>query len=426
MLNVQELERYVLAAVVVWGRRALDDLPLVTVEDFAAPAHREIYTAALRLDAEGLSVDLPNVYAQLGIDQVAKNALHDITAVEAPQLLQFRHLGNRLRSVAALRRATETAREIVGIPTRSGATPEGMLAQAMKLARQILDSASGVASSPTISLAQIAAAEIEKLERIQAGERMPESVLTGLQDVDLMIHGFEPGSLVIIAGETSSGKSALCGNIAVAEAKRGHPVAFITSEMTHRQMLARIVSGLSKIPVEVLINPKRAAESDAIAQYRAFGKLPIEFQRVFPPTLDQAAATIRYLASDRGIRLAVIDYAQRLSNYDDENQEQAIAAIAHEAKNLALELGIVVLAAAQVNRQVSNRQDARPKLSDLRGSGRLEQDADTVLFVYQPGRHGLAGNPEIIVAKNRNGKTGPVDVYFDPETCTFHGIQFES
>lgn len=421
MLNPVELERSVLNGVLCFGRQALEAIPLVTVEDFASPVHREIFTAALELDADGIAVELGSVYAHLGLNQPARSLVNEISSIAGPIPQQLKGLGSKLRSLSTLRRMNTLAREISSIQSRNGQSPEAMVAEGVKLARQIVEGAA-VTTSPTVSFSEIAEQEIARLERIQAGEKTPEGIRTGIGDLDLMFYGFEPGSLVIVAGETSSGKSGLCGQIAVREARRGHPVAFITSEMTHRQMLARMVAHLSGIPVEDLINPKRAAEVGAIAQYRSFGDLPIEFQRVFPPTLEQAATTIRYLAAEKGIRLAVIDYAQRLAQLDDENQEQAIAAIAHEAKNLALELNIVVLAAAQVNRQVSNRTDPRPKLADLRGSGRLEQDADTVLFIYQPGRHGQPGDPEIIVAKNRNGKTGPVTVTFRPDTCTFAGL----
>lgn len=420
-MNPVELERSILAGLIWHGRKALAAVPLLTVDDFSARVHREVYAAILELEADGIEPDVASVYAHLGLNPEAKRCANEVTGGDCPIPHQLKALGSQLRSLASLRRMSGHAREIAAIQAQNGRSPEAMLTEATRLARLMLDGVTAT-TSPTVSFTEIADAEIAKLESIERGEKMPEVVRTGIRDVDEILHGFEPGSFAVIAGETSSGKSALCGQIAAKEAKDGYPVAFITSEMTHRQMLARIVSGMCRVPVEVLVNPKRSAEAGMAQTYKLFRDLPIDFQRVFPPTLEQASATIRYLAHEKKIRLAVIDYAQRLAQFDEENQEQAIAAIAHESKNLALELGIVVLAAAQVNRQVSHRSDPRPKLADLRGSGRLEQDADYVLFTYQPARHGIEAPPEIIVGKNRNGRTGPVTVHFQADTCTFHGV----
>jgi replicative DNA helicase len=327
----------------------------------------------------------------------------------------------KLRTVNALGRAKLAARKILSLEEAPNHSPEELLAEAQRLSQGIL--AGAVQSDAIVSLREVADAEIAVLGRIRAGEKEPDRLDVGISDLDRILYGFEPGSLVVIGGETSSGKSALCGQITAHQARRESPVVFVTSEMAHRQMLVRIVSGASGMPIGTLINRKAAAEANAGIVLGRFADLPTYFQRSFPPRIAEAVAAIRTAKARHGIKLAVIDYAQRLAESDDDNQEQAIARIAHEAKNLALELGIVVVAAAQVNRQIAHRTDPRPKLADLRGSGRLEQDADIVLFTYQPARHGRPGDPEIIVAKNRNGRLGTVKVSFHGETCTFAGLE---
>lgn len=419
MLTTRELEREVLAGVLCYGRDALAIMPDFSTADLAEPVHREVFAACVRVDQDGLGVALTTVGAELSGNSPAIHILADIGP--GPLLAQLPGYVRKLRTLAALRRATAAARKILALE-KGAAPPEERLVDAQRLAQEILAGATSDASGPLVSFAEVADEEISRLDRIRAGEAPPERLQTCIADLDAMLY-VQPGDQLVIAGETSSGKSSLCGQITAHEARRGRPVVFVTSEMTHRQMLIRIVSGLSGESVERLVNPKTAALAGADRQYRAFRGYPIHFQRKFPPRIEEASAAIRTAVARHGAKLAVIDYAQRLAEQDEENQERAIARIAHEAKNLALELGIVVIAAAQVNRQVSGRTDPRPKLSDLRGSGRLEQDADVVLFTYQPSRHGKPGDPEIIVSKQRNGRTGIVPVSFNAETCTFHGLE---
>lgn len=421
-MTSQDLEREILAALLVYGRRALEQVPDLSTADFHLSAHRDVYGACARVLAEGLSVDHVTVGAELSGNSKAIGVLADVSLAEGIVPTQLPLYVRKLRTAASLRRAVSAAREIAALDS-SRETPETRLAEAQRLAQRILESSS-MQDDSLVSLGEVARTEIAVLERIRAGKPEPDRLALGISDVDrLLSGGFEPGSLVVIGGDTSSGKSSLCGQVAAEHARRGAPVVFVTSEMAHRQMLVRIVSGLSGMAVEKLINRRTAAEAKADGVFGRFGDLPLWFQRTFPPRIADAVAAIRTARARHGAKLAVIDYAQRLAEHDEDSQEQAIARIAHESKNLALELGIVVIAAAQVNRQIAHRPDPRPKLSDLRGSGRLEQDADVVLFTYQPARHGKPGSPEIIVAKNRNGRLGSVKVAFLGDTCTFRGLE---
>jgi replicative DNA helicase len=316
----------------------------------------------------------------------------------------------QLRRARSLQRAVAYARNVLALEGDPRSIEDRLL-EAQQLAQKMIESSGGADGDALVPFSEIVEAEIQKLGRIRAGEENHEQLTIGIAEVDRMLY-VEPGDLVIIGGETSSGKSALCGQLAAHYAKVGKPVVFITSEMTHRQMLARIVSGLTGVPVATLVNPREAVNAQAEEHYRNFAGYPIFFQRKFPPRIGEAVSAIHLAVARHNARLAVIDYAQRLAELDEDHQEQAIARIAHESKNLALELGIVVVAAAQLNRQNALRRDPRPVLADLRGSGRLEQDANTVIFTYLPKRHGKPGSPELIVGKQRNGKIGSVKVSF--------------
>jgi replicative DNA helicase len=418
----QTFEGAILAALLVHGREALDQVPDLTAPDFEHSAHRDVFGAIARVVGDGLAVSYPTVGEACSGNSSAIKVLAELATADEILPSMLPAYVRQLRIAGAFRRTLLAARKIAALERSSESAGE-KLAAAQRLAQGILAGAAAQADC-LISLEEITRSEIEAFDRIRSGGTEPERIRTGLVDVDRKLNGgLEPGSLVVIGGDTSSGKSSLCGQLAAAEARRRCAVVFVTSEMAHRQMLVRIVSGLSGVEIERLINRRAAAEAKLDPVFARFGDLPIWFQRSFPPRIEEAVSAIRTAKARHGAKLAMIDYAQRLAEHDEDSQEQAIARIAHEAKNLALELGIVVVAAAQVNRQVAHRTDPRPKLSDLRGSGRLEQDADVVLFTYQPARYGRPGDPEIIVAKNRNGRLGTVKVHFRGETCTFHGLE---
>jgi replicative DNA helicase len=421
-LTTVKLEATILASVIQYGRAALVELPDLSTDDFSLPTHRQIFTTCARLDADGVPVDLVTVGQELSHTDAFET--FNYLPGDFPVRSQLAYYVRQLRRARSLQRVFACARNIAALESDPRSI-EDRLADAQTLAQRMIGASAGADDDVLIPLSEIAETEIRKLDCIRRGEEDHERLTTGIVDLDRMLY-VEPGDLVIVGGETSSGKSALCGQLAAHYAQTGKGVVFVTTEMTHRQMLARIVSSLTGVSVATLVNPREAANARAEEHYRTFAGCPIFFQRRFPPRISEAVAAIRVAVARHNVRLAVIDYAQRLAELDEERQEQAIARIAHESKNLALELGIVVVAAAQVNRQNAQRRDPRPILADLRGSGRLEQDADTVIFTYQPALHGKGGAPELIVAKQRNGKTGQVKVHFHAETCTFRDLEVGS
>lgn len=413
-----DLEHAVLATVLTYGAEALAMAPELSTADFSHPSCRKAFAACARLQAEDSPIGYATVHAELQGDLVAQTAVAALGV--APFLGELPAHARKLRAAARLRDAVAAARRIVALESGNGTAPEDRFRKAQALAQEILRA--GLADDgPLLSLGDVAEEEIRKLERITSGAEKPERLRFGIPDLDEILY-VEPGDLVIVGGETSSGKSAFCGQVAARHAKTGKGCVFVTSEMSHRQMLARITAAVTGRSVAALVNPRTAADSGAVTLYQTLRDYPLWFQRSFPPRIEDAVTAIRSAVARHGVTLAVIDYAQRLANGDEENQERAIGAIAQTSKDLALELGIVVLAAAQVNRQISHRGDPRPTLADLRGSGRIEQDANTVLFVYQPKRHGIDRDAEIIVAKQRNGRTGVIESVFREETCTFESL----
>lgn len=420
MIETNPLQIQILATLLVEGRRGMALVPDLSVSDFTSGPLRDVYAAMSRLEADGTEVSFPTVGAELAGNSKAIQALAGFNDPSIPsqlptlakQLKTAVAIGNGAKLAARIKALAEAEQSIVNLGER--------LDEMQRLGTEIVQLGAFRAEGEDVlySVREAADAEVRKLEKALMGESPPPPLKTGIPKLDKMVR-LEGGMLFVIGGVTGSGKSSLCGTIASHLARDGYPVVFVTSEMTHREMLYRITAPISGTPISVLREADAALEASAIDAYAAIGDLPIYFQRHFPPRMDDAKAAIRTGVARHGAKVAIVDYAQRLAQADDDRHEQAIAAVARECKNLALELGILVIAAAQVNRQPAGRRDPRPLLSDLRGSGEIEQNADVVCFTHQPKNYGKTGGPQIIVAKQRNGATGEVDVFFNEQLCTF-------
>jgi replicative DNA helicase len=289
---------------------------------------------------------------------------------------------------------------------------------------------------------------------------------TGLRDLDSKMGGLQASDLVIVAGRPGMGKTALATNIAynVARAWRGEVqadgriitvnggiVGFFSLEMSAEQLATRIISEQSGIPSSTI---RRGGISER--DFERIKDVAVELQHL-PFFIDetggltvaQLAARARRLKRQKGLDLLVIDYIQLLqgsSRRAQDNRVQEVTEITTSLKALAKELEVPILALSQLSRQVENRDDKRPQLSDLRESGSIEQDADVVMFVFReeyylsnkeprPGTDehikwqvemaAVHGKAEIIIGKQRHGPTGTVNVQFDAAVTRFDNLARE-
>lgn len=246
---------------------------------------------------------------------------------------------------------------------------------------------------------------------------------TGLVSLDRQTAGFCPGDLIIIAGRPGMGKSALAMNMAFSMANDGNKVLYFGLEMTHVQSQQRILAFKAKVNLKSLrtgnISEKQFAEVLTVAG--ELGNIPL--------WIDEAASLteldIKYRTKRMNPDIVFIDYLGLMKgsrNYGNKRHLE-IADITHSMKSLGKELHIPVVVLCQLNRNLENRTNKRPLLSDLRESGDIEQDADVVCFIYRDevydSRSKDMGIAELILAKQRNGPTGTVKVMFDPATTMF-------
>ncbi|MEQ8695164.1 MAG: replicative DNA helicase, partial [Bauldia litoralis] len=289
---------------------------------------------------------------------------------------------------------------------------------------------------------------------------------TGLDDLDRLMGGLQPSDVIILAGRPGMGKTSLATNIAfnVAKAWKGETqadgttktvdggiVGFFSLEMSSEQLATRIIAEQSGVPSSDIRRGRITEEqfSHVVAAAREMNRMPLYVDQTGGLAIGQLAARARRLKRQRGLDLLVVDYIQLLQGSSKRNSEsrvQEVTEITTQLKSLAKELNVPVVALSQLSRQVENRDDKRPQLSDLRESGSIEQDADVVLFVYReeyylknkepkPGTveyeqwqdemsqvHGIA---EVLIGKQRHGPTGTVRLLFEDQLTRFSNLARE-
>ena len=285
---------------------------------------------------------------------------------------------------------------------------------------------------------------------------------TGLADLDNKLGGLQRSDLIILAGRPSMGKTALATNIAynIAKAYRGERradgsmettdggiVGFFSLEMSSEQLATRLLSGQAEIGSEKIRRGMiEEAEFRKLSEVAAeMSRIPLFIDQTGGLTVAQLAARARKLKRQHGLDMLVVDYLQLLSGSKSrsDNRVQEITEITTGLKALAKELNVPVIALSQLSRQVENREDKRPQLSDLRESGSIEQDADVVMFVFREEYYiertkpaegtpefadwmtkmsQASGKAEVIIGKQRHGPVGTVELSFEGQFTRFGNL----
>ncbi|MEZ0334982.1 MAG: replicative DNA helicase, partial [Gemmatimonadales bacterium] len=269
---------------------------------------------------------------------------------------------------------------------------------------------------------------MERIETLQRSGKAITGVPSGFVDLDGLTSGFQRAELVVVAARPSMGKTAFCLNIAANAASEGQGVAIFSLEMSKESLVQRMLTATARVDSH-RVRQGSLRDSDFTQLARAAGLLQtyqIWIDDTPSITLLEMRSKARRLKIDNDLKLVVVDYLQLMRSPEySENRVQEISDISRSLKALARELEIPVIALSQLSRASEQRGGERkPILSDLRDSGAIEQDADLVIFIHRPeyydredeSKRGLA---EIMLAKNRNGPTGDVQLKFTREYTRF-------
>jgi replicative DNA helicase len=324
----------------------------------------------------------------------------------------------------------------------------------------------GGASNGFMSFSDSLAGAVTMAAEAYSREGGLSGLSTGLRDIDKMLGGLHPSDLIILAARPSMGKTSLGANIAFNVARRyawepapdggrktvdGGVVAFFSLEMSAEQLAMRLLAEVTRIPSDLIRKGEiKASEFGEIRDAAAeIGESPLYIDATGGISIGKLAARARRLKRTAGLDLIVVDYLQLVTSGEGrvENRVQEVSQITQGLKSLAKELAVPIVALAQLSRQVENRDDKRPQLSDLRESGSIEQDADVVMFIYREayylGRTEPRDNTpehlewtekldqirnvaEIIIGKQRHGPIGTVKLHYDENITKFSDLARES
>jgi replicative DNA helicase len=418
-------ERALLGAVLVAPDRLTDAQDAVAAQDFFRAAHGLLWATIGRLAAQGRAIDLVTLCAALTPEQLQEVGGPAYIAGlldGVPRSSNAAHYAHLVHDAGLRRRIEQTARQVLQQCQAGEAEAPEVLAgleQALVALRQ------GLPSTGLIDPATRAHQAIAALEAARAGQT--QGTPTGISPLDAWTRGLRPGQLVVLGARPSMGKSSLALSLAVAAGTVG-PVLFASLEMSAEELNLRELAWRTQLP-------HRDLELEALEPYRAprvqAGLAGVEAGQIFlldlpGATVGQVRAAARRLKAQQGrLALVVVDYLQLLRPEPGQRSENRTLEVSQQSaalKQLARELGVPVLALSQLSRASEARQDKRPLLSDLRESGAIEQDADVVLLLHRPGYYTpdpTDTRAELIVAKQRNGPTGPVWLQFDPDTMRF-------
>lgn len=408
-------------------------------EHFADPLHGRMFDAVTRLIDRGQVVSplTLRTYAEQdtglkaagGVAYLARLASASVHAIDVAQM------GEVIRDLALRRQIIGMATEAIAA-ARSGDPVDTASSQVERLERGLYELAeTGAAKSGFLGAAEMLHQTVTAAEAAHARGGALTGISTSLAALDALLGGLHRSDLVILAGRPAMGKTALATNIA-SRAAGAHDVAvgFFSLEMSAEQVMTRIVAEQVGVSSErVRRGQLSSIEMDRLIAVAA----ELERMKLFvdpTPALSVAALRrrARRLKRQRGLDLLVIDYLQLCESNRRDGRVQEVSEVSRGLKALAKELDVPVLALSQLSRDVEKRDDKRPRLSDLRDSGSIEQDADVVLFVFREEyylaqgndaeRAGLgdaAGKAEVHIAKNRHGPTGTVHLRFDGPTTSF-------
>ncbi|MGQ0849605.1 MAG: replicative DNA helicase [Actinomycetota bacterium] len=421
----REAEESVLGALLLSADSANEVMDRIDPDDFYVPAHQAIFEAMRLLYNSNQPIDAVTVSEELRrrseLDKIGGITYLTGLVDMVPSASNIDYYAEIVEEHGLRRSLIKAGSTVTDLAFR---TDDEIAAVLDRAEQQVLGIAEKRASQGMIELGPLFNLALEEIEALE-GRGDVTGLATGFRDLDKALGGLHPANLVVIAARPSMGKSALALNIATNVALAGQPVALFSLEMAKEEIVQRIICAVGRVDSSLLRTGQvdtRAWERMVSACSKMF-RAPIYVDDSSVVNVTDVRAKCRRLQRAHGLGLVVVDYLQLMSGATRENRQQEIAEISRGLKNLAAELRVPIIAVSQLNRGVENREDKRPRLSDLRESGALEQDSDIVMFIYrqeyysdEPEHKGVA---QVNIAKHRAGATGSVNMTFLPNYTLF-------
>jgi replicative DNA helicase len=421
------------------GSLMLDKNAIIKVADFLEPrdfykeTHREIYTAMQELFSRGEPVDILSVSARLQekekLEAIGGAAYLTELINSVPTALHVLNYAKIVQRKRILRDLISVSYEIGQMGYNESEDPEVLLDRAE---RSIFSIAQKSLRQNFIAVKDTLEDAFERIDLLSRHEGKLRGVPTGFTDLDNMLAGLQKSDLIILASRPSMGKSAFAIDIARNAAMyTKQPVGIFSLEMSKDQIVDRLIASQAGIDLWRLRTGRLSTQSDDFQKIQealhVLSETPIYIDDAATANILQMRAMARRLQAEKGLALLIVDYLQLMEPRNTEtSMVQQVTEISRSLKSLARELNVPVLALSQLSRAVEQRVPQVPRLSDLRETGALEQDADVVLFIYREEKY-KPDTPrkniaDIIVAKHRNGPVGKVELFFDEQLVTFRNL----
>ena len=421
-----EAEQSVLGSILLDKEAMISVSETLVPEDFYKEAHKVIYESMLKLYNSQSEIDLITLTDELRdqgyLDDIGGIAYITSLSTVVPTTSNIKYYVNIVKEKSISRQLISAANDIINLGYDGSAKVEYVLENAEK---KIFDISQERATNDFQPINQVISEALSMLEKLYEEKNDVTGLTTGFRDLNKKINGLQRSDLLLIAARPAMGKTAFALNLVQNAALKGDAsVAVFSLEMSKEQLVQRMIASqstveLKKIKTGTLADNDWPRITDGMA---ILSGAKIHIDDTPSIKISELRSKCRKLKIEKGLDLVLIDYLQLMEGEgQNESRQQEIAKISRSLKILAKELDCPVVALSQLSRAPEQRADHRPMLSDLRESGSIEQDADIVMFLYRDEYY----NPdtekknigEVIVAKNRHGETGTVELVW------FGGIQ---
>lgn len=429
-----ESEKALLGSIMLRPEAFYDVVDIVRRESFYNPRHRIIFETMYELHEKKEPIDLLSLSSRLKekgrLDEMGGRIYLTELVHAVPASTNVKYYAEVVQRKALLRNLIE-ASDYIG---ELGYDEESELEEILDRAEKKIFGVTGEsAGNKFVKLKDSLEEAWERLDMLHKSKREIRGVPTGFPNLDNLLAGLQKSDLIILAARPSMGKTTLALDIARhAALDHNVPVGIFSLEMSSQQLVDRMLASDSMVDSWKLRTGKLTSDEDFLQIQNSLNKLsqaPIFIDDTASNELLKMRSVARKLKREHKIGLLVIDYLQLIiTTRRYESMVQQVTEISRSLKSLAREIDVPVLALSQLNRAVEQRRD-KPRLSDLRDSGSLEQDADVVMFIHRKDKYQdeteRTNIAEILVEKHRNGPTGKVELYFDEKRTTFLNLEKE-
>ena len=424
--NSLEAEQALLGCILIDNNAQVDIITKVDMSDFYAETHKDIFDCMSKVFTKNIPVDFVTLTNQLEADKKLEKVggIDYITYLTnaVPSAANFSYYLDIVKSMSARRKLIAESQEIIktAFDTEDGE-------HAMQIAeKKIFDLSQKETSSDLEQVGKrILQNVLTQVSEISQNKGRLRGIPTGFKDFDSIIFGLQKSDLIIVAARPGVGKTSLAMNIAEhAALEEGKKVAVFDLEMSGEQLMMRAISSVAKVSLSHILNGDMDNE-----EWKRFWTAEKKLAQSHLYVNDSSMVTpfdiiskCRKLKMTEGLDLVVIDYLQLMTmgNKSYESRTNEVSSITRTLKVAAKELNVPIILLSQLNREVDKRDNHKPVLSDLRESGSIEQDADIVLFLYNPENYeDEPGTVYLIIAKHRSGETGDIKLRWVGEYTKF-------